>query len=81
MKIGLNDVNYDENKTMELVAKQGCVMADTQEGNALCDILNTFGIEDINVLTKGEIIWLCEHIMSIGKVYGIRQERNRRNKG
>lgn len=80
MKLLNNEITYKENNTMALIGRNDCITADSVEGKAIMDILNAFGVDDNVIATPSDLIWLCSHVMSIGKIYGIRQERNRRLK-
>lgn len=71
----MNDWNYDENETMRLIGHNNAITFDTDEGKAVIDIINAMGLKPDN-----NSIMLACHALSIGKIYGIRQEQKRRIK-
>lgn len=71
----MSDWNYTENETMRLIGRSKAITYESEEGKAVVDIINAMGLKpDTN-----NIMLAC-HALSIGKIYGIRQERNRRAK-
>lgn len=66
---------YDTNETMKIIGNNNAITFDSDEGKAVVDIIKAMGLEMNN-----ENVMLACHALSIGKIYGIRQERNRRAK-
>lgn len=68
--------NFNANDTMRLLANQPGVTGTSKEGKAVKELLEGMGLP----LTNDNIMLAC-YSLSIGKVYGVRMERARRNNG
>lgn len=78
----MDRTNWNANDTMRLVGKLTVVDCDSEEGQAIDDIMSAYGFDNhIALLSPSDLRWFCTHIMSMGIRYGVAKERARRRNG
>lgn len=76
----MTDFKYD--KTMQMLSNKYPIMPGTEEGNGIESILKANGLnEDVNILTRGDTIYLLQLAVHLGKIIGVKEERTRRKNG
>ncbi len=76
------NTNFKYDNTMVMIGRMYAHTPGTPGGNGITSILCANGLENnVNVLTRGDLIWLLSQAVSLGQTMGIREERTRRRNG
>lgn len=82
-----NPFLYGVNDTMKLLGHQYYTKANTEEFNAMQDILNAFEVSGsstehlvVTLIKKFYLFSFIDSFFKLGVIYGMRMERKRRNK-